>query len=183
MTSPFPGFAAPAAGFEQPFEMLAACHERMRRSLALLARLIDHVAANGHDAKSRSAASNLLRYFDLAAALHDQDEQRHVFPLLAAADDPGLAAAVERLHHDHVRMEGLWAGLRATLDAWSRPDAVGRVDASLREQAAAFDCLYAAHLRTEEEVVFPAARSRIDAARLASMSAEMLHRRRDAAGA
>ena len=35
-----PGFDAPAVGFEQPFEMLLACHDRVRRSLALLGRLV-----------------------------------------------------------------------------------------------------------------------------------------------
>ena len=61
-----PGFASPGVGFEQPFEMLEACHERVQRSLALLQRLVDHVDRNGHDADSRSAARDVLRYFDIA---------------------------------------------------------------------------------------------------------------------
>jgi len=35
--------ATPAVGFEQPFEMLAACHERVNRMLALLERLREHL--------------------------------------------------------------------------------------------------------------------------------------------
>ena len=31
-----PGHRAPGAGFEAPFEMLDACHERVHRMLALL---------------------------------------------------------------------------------------------------------------------------------------------------
>ena len=112
-----PGFDSPAVGFEQPFDMLAACHERVRLSLALLGRLIGHVDAYGHDAKSRSAAIDVLRYFDLAAPLHDQDEELHVFPMLTGSDDAGLTAAVARLRVDHARMEALWAGLRCVLDA------------------------------------------------------------------
>ena len=34
-----PGLHAPAAGFDAPFALLDACHERVRRSLALLERL------------------------------------------------------------------------------------------------------------------------------------------------
>ena len=30
-----PGFSSPAAGFDEPFAMLDACHERVRRSLGL----------------------------------------------------------------------------------------------------------------------------------------------------
>ncbi len=174
----FPGFDSPAVGFGQPFEMLEACHERVQRSLALLGRLIVHVDANGHDANSRSAAADVLRYFDVAAPLHHQDEELHVFPMLAEADDAGLVAAVAGLRTDHARMEALWAGLRVTLVAWSRPDSAGAIDDAARRQAAEFERLYAAHLQTEEGLVFPAARARMGAARLADMSADMAQRRR-----
>ena len=33
-----PLHAAPTAGFDAPFELMGACHERMARTLALLAR-------------------------------------------------------------------------------------------------------------------------------------------------
>jgi hemerythrin-like domain-containing protein len=178
MTRAFPGFDSPAVGFEQPFEMLAACHERVQRSLALLARLIEHIDGHGHDAQSRSAATDVLRYFDVAAPLHHQDEELHVFPMLAGTDDAGLAAAVAGLRADHARMEDLWAGLRTTLGAWSGLDSAGVVDGAARREAAEFERLYAGHLQTEEGLVFPAARARMDAARLAAMSADMHRRRR-----
>ena len=38
-TVPLPGFGAAAVGFDTPFEMLEACHERVQRSLDLLQRL------------------------------------------------------------------------------------------------------------------------------------------------
>ena len=88
--------SAPAVGFEQPFEMLEACHDRVRRSLDLLARLIVHVDRHGHDTQSRSAARDVLRYFDLAAPHHHEDEERHVFPRLLASGDDALVQAVQR---------------------------------------------------------------------------------------
>lgn len=39
-----PGHRAPGAGFEAPFEMLDACHERVHRMLALLVKLQRHIA-------------------------------------------------------------------------------------------------------------------------------------------
>ncbi|MDO9315730.1 MAG: hemerythrin domain-containing protein [Burkholderiaceae bacterium] len=177
MTSTFPGFDSPAVGFEQPFEMLLACHERVRRSLALLGRLVRHVGDHGHDEQSRSAASDVLRYFDLAAPLHHDDEEQHVFPILAGSGDADLAAAVAGLHSDHLRMSALWAGLRVTLEAWSGAGAAGAGAGALLDQIADFDHLYAAHLATEEGVVFPAARARMDDQRLAVMSADMQRRR------
>jgi hemerythrin-like domain-containing protein len=174
----FPGFDSPAVGFEQPFEMLGACHERVRRSLALLGRLTLHIDAHGHDVNSRSAAADVLRYFDLAAPLHHQDEERHVFPALADSDDAGLTVAVAGLRADHARMEALWAHLRTTLVEWSRCDAAGAIDDAVRRCASEFEHLYAGHLQAEEGVVFPAARARMGAAQLAAMSADMAHRRR-----
>src|SRR5688572_25382640 len=60
----------PSVGFDQPFEMLAACHARMDRSLDLLGRLGRHLHDQGCDAQARSAATDVLRYFDIAAPLH-----------------------------------------------------------------------------------------------------------------
>ena len=82
VSASIPGFSAPAVGFEQPFEMLEACHDRVRRSLALLRRIVDHVDAHGHDAASRSAVADVLRYFDLAGPHHHEDEEEDLFPAL-----------------------------------------------------------------------------------------------------
>ena len=96
-----PGMHGPAAGFDEPFELLAGCHDRVRRSLTLLKRLADRMASEGADAKAQAAARDVLRYFDLAAPAHHEDEERHVVPLLAASADPTLVAAASRLLQDH----------------------------------------------------------------------------------
>ena len=176
-----PGFDSPAVGFEHPFEMLEACHDRVRRSLALLDRLVEHVGTHGHDAQSRSAAADVLRYFDLAAPLHHEDEERHVFPRLEHCGDAALEAATASLRIDHARMEALWAGLRVALQAWALPGATHDVGMLPRQHAREFGSVYAMHLRVEETLVFPAARARMDAGRLARMSADMQARRQPGA--
>lgn len=168
---------SPAVGFEQPFEMLEACHERVQRSLDLLMRLIDHVARNGHDAQSRSAAQDVLRYFDLAAPHHHDDEECHVFPRVLAAGDAAQIAAVQRLRDDHARMGELWSRLRPVLQGWATEAASGSVQESFRTDAAAFTSLYAGHIPVEEGLVFPAARARYAAADLQAMGDEMRSRR------
>src|SRR5689334_2494815 len=80
-----PGLRSPEAGFDQPFEMLHACHERVRRSLRLLQRLVAHAQVHGADAQVREAAADVLRYFDLAAPAHHEDEERHLVPRLQAS--------------------------------------------------------------------------------------------------
>jgi hemerythrin-like domain-containing protein len=173
-----PGFEAPAVGFEQPFEMLEACHQRVTRTLDLLRRLIGYIDTHGHDGTSRSAAADVLRYFDIAAPLHHQDEELHVFPALDHSPEAGLREAVALLRGDHARMSERWAALRGTLLQWrDRPDAP-LIDDATRQQASDFIGQYAAHIATEEGRVYPAARSGFDAAGLARIGAEMQGRRR-----
>lgn len=172
---------SPAVGFEQPFEMLEACHERVQRSLDLLGRVIEHVAARGHDEQSRSAAHDVLRYFDLAAPHHHDDEERHVFPRVLASGDAAQIDAVRRLRDDHRRMGELWSRLRPVLQAWSDDAAAGPVPEAFRADAQAFTALYAAHIPVEEGLVFPATRALCTAADLQAMGDEMRSRRGAAA--
>lgn len=172
-----PGFASPGVGFEQPFEMLEACHERVQRSLALLQRLVDHVDRNSHDADSRSAARDVLRYFDIAAPLHHEDEELHVFPpLLAQEHDAPLVTLVRQLQRDHVRMAERWATARGPLQAM----ADGQLPAFSAEHEAALDGFaecYADHLRHEDDSIYPAARALLDPGAQSAMGQEMARRR------
>ncbi|WP_338414301.1 hemerythrin domain-containing protein [uncultured Sphaerotilus sp.] len=172
-----PGFASPAVGFDQPFEMLQACHDRVERSLALLQRLVAHVRDHGHDAASRSAARDVLRYFDLAAPHHHLDEERHVLPPLLASDDADLRALAEQLVAEHRRMEALWAALRVPLQQWA-DEAPASTTFPLPEALAEFTAVYAGHIAREEAHAYPQARTLLDAATLADMGAEMSARRR-----
>lgn len=171
----------PGSSYAQPFELLAACHERILRSLALLQRLLEHLGGPaGADAAARSAACDLLRYFDLAAPLHHQDEERHVFPPLEAGADPGLHQACAQLREDHRQMAAQWQDLRAPLlqvQAGQMPDELPHFAA----QAQAFARLHEQHLRTEETLVFPSAQARLEGQDLrgamSEMGAEMAGRR------
>ena len=172
-----PGLHTPAVGFEQPFEMLEACHERVQRSLALLQRIVDHVDRHGHDADSRSAAHDVLRYFDIAGPHHHEDEERHVFPALAGHADPAVRAAVAQLQADHVRMHAQWARLRKVLLDWRDAEQPATIAAAQRQLVQDFVASYERHIPLEESVVYPAARPRFTDADLARIGAEMARRR------
>ena len=171
-----PGFGAPAVGFDTPFEMLEACHERVERSLDLLARLCTYLQDHACADTARQAAHDVLRYFDLAAPLHDEDEELHVFPLLLARGDATVVAQVRQLQADHLRMEQNWQAARALLLALAegRQTAFSAADEAVLTDFAAG---YGAHIRTEEDVVYPAARTLLDAQALAHMGREMRQRR------
>lgn len=95
----------PAPGFDQPLEMLQACHGRIEERLQTLERLAEHAATRGPDANAQSAAKDVLRYFDTSGAQHHQDEDEDLFPLLrkraAASGRNEVAAAVDELEREH----------------------------------------------------------------------------------
>jgi hemerythrin-like domain-containing protein len=162
--------AGPAVGWDTPFEMLLACHERVERMLGLLERLAAHLAAHGVDANARQAAQDVLRYFDLAGPAHHEDEERHLFPRLA--ERGGAAAALaQRLHADHLAMSQQWAVVRGTLQAV--------VQGTPPDTSAwpAFAALYRSHIAAEEGEAYPAAQALVDDAALRAMGAEMAARR------
>jgi hemerythrin-like domain-containing protein len=171
-----PGFDSPAVGFEQPFEMLAACHERVQRSLDLLARLIAHVRDQGHDTHSRSAARDVLRYFDLAAPQHHLDEERHVFPRMLAHGSATEQALVQRLKAEHREMEALWAQLRPALQSWSTTQEPA-AHTELEALAQRYTALYTQHLQDENTTVFPAVQRITTDAEASTMGREMQARR------
>ncbi|MDH4062498.1 MAG: hemerythrin domain-containing protein, partial [Aquincola sp.] len=112
-------YASPSAGFDTPFEMLEACHERVHRMLALLDRLSEHLARQGLDTAAHQAAQDVMRYFDNAGPAHHEDEERHVLPRLRAAGRHDLA---DRLHGDHEQMAVAWQRVRADLLALAEGD-------------------------------------------------------------
>lgn len=160
--------SSPGAGFEAPFEMLHACHERVLQRLRTLERLAAHLPVHGADDQARQAAADVLRYFEIAAPHHHEDEERHVLPRLRAQ---GRAELAERIAADHVQMAEAWAALRVQLQglqAGTPPDTTAWPD---------FVSLYQAHIELEEGEAFPASAAACSAEELTAMGAEMAGRR------
>jgi len=165
-----PGRPGPDAGFAAPYDMLGACHEKVLRMLDLLERLQAHLREHGPDSQAAQAARDVMRYFDLAAPLHHEDEERHVFPLLLQSGNPAWVALAGRLQQEHRDMEPAWQALRQQLEQVSAGQ--GR---SL--QAEGFASLYRAHLQAEDEGAYPAARGLGNAVLSAAMGLDMMRRR------
>ena len=109
------------AGFDDPLEMLLACHRRIDKQLETLKRLRAHVDAKGVDAEASAAAQAVLRYFASAAVNHLEDEEQDLFPLLARRiDDAGESARFAHfratLEADHRQLEAAWHRLRRPLE-------------------------------------------------------------------
>lgn len=175
-----PGFGDPAVGFDTPFDMLEACHERVLRSLALLQKLQDYLHDHPCDDSAHQAARDVLRYFDMAAPLHHEDEELHVFPPLLERGGADTVAAVRQLQQDHEAMSANWQAARALLQALAEGS---QESFSAPDEAvlARFAGVYAEHIRLEEDLVYPAARALLAPEAVQAMGAEM-RRRRGAAG-
>lgn len=166
----------PGPSFDAPFDMLTACHERLDRTLALLARLREHLGSHGADTQAQQAARDVMRYFDQAAPQHHHDEELHVFPPLIAQGDPAVLGVVTRLQQDHLQMEARWHRAREVLAAV----ADGRLATLPPDDSAALDAfaaLYADHIRAEETIAYPAARAVLGPQEIAAMGQEMKRRR------
>jgi hemerythrin-like domain-containing protein len=172
MTATIAFHRAPSAGFDAPFEMLAACHERVARMLQLLERLAGHLQAHGADGQAAQAARDVMRYFDIAGPAHHEDEERHVLPWLAAH---GQAPLARRLHEDHVAMAADWQAVRADLLAVA--DGRWGAGTAAPPRWAAFAARYVEHVALEDSRAYPPVRDEAGPERLAAMGREMASRR------
>jgi hemerythrin-like domain-containing protein len=169
----------PGPSFDEPLEMLAACHERIEAQLGTLERLGPHLEKHGCDAEAKAAAQAVLRYFDTAGRLHHQDEDEDLFPLLRGraglAGRPEVAAVIDELEREHETMEAQWIRLRARLQAIAAGEA--RLGA---EDVARFAWLYRRHMDREATAVLPFAREALDEGQRAMLGSRMAARRKTA---
>ncbi|WP_432722531.1 hemerythrin domain-containing protein [Jeongeupia wiesaeckerbachi] len=168
-------FATEAVGFDTPIAMLVACHDRVRHYAGLLPKLADHLAAHGIDAEAVRAAASILRYFDMAAPLHHQDEDDDLFPLLRERGDAALRARIDAIAAEHDGLSAQWQALRPALQALAigqsatlDPDAVRR-----------FAHDYPAHAEREERELYPHAARLLNADELDALGRLMAARRTD----
>ncbi|WP_188691783.1 hemerythrin domain-containing protein [Silvimonas amylolytica] len=166
------------AGFDDPVSLLLACHERVRHYLSLLQKLTTHHASHGSDEQAQDAARAVLRYFDVAAPLHHQDEDDHLFALLKTRADATLSAEINALAAEHPHLHAQWAQLRVTLMA------IGQGESAILNEAEVdgFVALYTQHAAREENAVYPYAQTLLSDAEREDMGRQMAARRGVSAG-
>lgn len=177
-----PGLPRPAAGFDAPLDMLAACHQRLQHQCRTLRRLVPHVAAHGADAQAQEAATAVMRYFDRAAVDHHADEEQDLFPALleamAGSDAVCLRELTTALTQQHHDLHAQWQALRGTLARIAAGDTV-TLDAARVE---AFVAANLQHMAREEAELLPMAARLIDDTALQHIGSAMRHRRGIAPG-
>ena len=166
------------ASFDQPLDMLAACHERIERELVVLEGLQAHLTKSGCDHEACAVAQGVLRYFDTAGEMHHKDEDEDLFPLIrrraAAEGRAEVAAVIDELEREHATMHSQWQRLRDRLQAIAGGE--GKLDG---EDLARFAWLYRRHMEREGAAVMPFARQALDAGQLAALGERMAARRNE----
>lgn len=156
-------------------DLLLECHERIRTFLSLSRRL--GTEAPGDEDAIRDAAERIRRYFTEALPLHARDEEESLLPRLRGLD-PAVDHELEEMAREHGEHE---PPLRALVAACEALAVAPRRQAELASRIAAaadeLDRHFAAHLRREEEVIFPAVRRLLDAGADAGIVKELRARR------
>ena len=169
--------AQPGPTFDEPLEMLSACHERIEAQLRTLERLVPHLREKGSDEAARRAAQGVLRYFDTGGRLHHEDEDTDLFPMLRAkAAEQGraeIAGIVDELEREHATMHSQWQRLSDALAAVAAGG--GRLEAG---EVSRFAWLYRRHMRREGAAVLPFARDALGEAERRALGERMAARRR-----
>ena len=173
----FPGFDAPAAGFEAPLEMLTACHGRVESQCQTLLRLVPHLAVNGSDQAAREAAQNVMRYFDTSARHHHADEEEDLFPALLrsapVAELAPLRELIAALQAQHRELEQAWGALRRKLEGVR----LGTMRDLAADEVGRLVDLYRSHIEREEKELLPLAARVLGTAQLDSVGRAMRLRR------
>jgi hemerythrin-like domain-containing protein len=163
------------SSFEEPFDMLSACHQRVLHMIDLLERLGEHLDQIGADASARQAARDLMRFFDLAAVHHHNDEELHIVPRLRRLGNDALA---QRILNEHRALARDWDQIRSGLSKLSMHADELREGLSVRRSNwQRFAADYRAHMALEEREIFPAIRATLGTEALKEIGGEMSRRR------
>lgn len=135
-------------------DQLLVCHERIRRFVALAARLATENAAPEELA---AAATLISRYFGESFPQHLADEE--ALARVLAARDGALDAALGTMHKDHIAHAPDVAELVAICrEIGADPATRPHLSEALAAVAERLESAFAAHLALEERVIIPAVR-------------------------
>ena len=167
-------------GFEDPVEILNACHEKVRHFATLTIRLRDYLQKVGVDVTAVEAASRIRRYFNQAAVLHHQDEELDLFPalmalkegMISASSKESLVLSIQSLQREHETLGEAWS----QIDRWLQSIESG----VLYSEPACVDLFahaYTNHADREENEIYPFSKH-LDKSVLGKIGLNMVERRR-----
>lgn len=172
ITQPRPSNQPP----EDALDLLIGCHQRIRHFTAAATKLA-HAQGASHD-DIRMTAAGVSRYFSVSLPLHEADEEDTVRPRLDKLDDNRVHHTLAAMHDQHEAIDELIERLLPLLQLVERnPAALEQAGSEMCAITKALGEIFTAHLKLEEEEIFPAMRRQLPYADQAAMLQEMQSRR------
>lgn len=103
------------ASWQDPIEMLYACHSKVKKFCRQLAILPDYLSKNGVNQAVKNDVRQILTYFNQSAPLHHDDEERDFFPALVR-HQPQAQQRINELAEQHHQLHQNWALLSVQLE-------------------------------------------------------------------
>ncbi len=161
-------FIEPAQDFTSAKPVLKAYHEDFRKRAAALVQLTASVQEQGMTRESAQGCVGFYCQYCIANGLHQQDEERFVFPL-AISLSAGLEETIALLEQEHQQISKVWDSLAELL---TEPEEVTDFD-ELHSLSMEFERLLTEHLQHEEQMLLPEISVLFTEAQWAEIGAEM----------
>ncbi len=162
----------PAVGWDDPIDMLYACHGKVKNFCRQLRILPGYLQTKGINQAVKNDVRQILTYFNHSAPLHHEDEEQDFFPALLSYR-PDVQPDIDALERQHLDLHQNWARLSAQLEALLHDDCV-QVDPALIDT---FIAAYDSHI-AREEPLFELGKQQLSAAELQAMGKIMAARRK-----
>lgn len=161
-----------------PSDLLLACHQRIRHFSDVAVKL-----AHAHGIAENEivqAATGLHRYFSVALPLHEADENLSLHPRLrrAVPADELAGPAADAMLDQHLAIDEL---VERLVPLWqllqSAPEKLPETAGEMCALSSRLNEIFQAHLKLEEETIFPAMDKYLSATEQADIVREMQERR------
>ena len=167
--------ARPDSGFDDPLGMLKDCHRRIESFLRVLCTVAERAHGQPMTLEESDAVQSALSYFRTGGQRHTADEEESLFPRLRKA---GASAEISELEDDHREASELHGEVETIYRRWMADAELLERDAeSLKVATERLRELYDAHIRVEDEVVFPKAAQVLDKGAIRAIGEEFRARR------
>lgn len=171
----------PENNFTNPLGLLSDCHRRIEYFLGLLVTVTQQAQGNSLSGEQRKALETAIFYFKQAAPKHTLDEEESLFPRMRVSGNAQAQAALavlDSLHTDHTVANELHKQVEEIARQWLEEDKLsGKQVHRLTDMLDELSAIYQRHIATEDNEVFPLAKTVLEKAELESVGREMAARR------
>jgi hemerythrin-like domain-containing protein len=168
----------PESTLDDPIGLLKDCHRRIEGFLNIQHQAVRKAHGRALTAEERQMVEASLRYFRESEPRHNADEEESLFPRLRGGEAAAILADMARLEGEHRQNAPLHKRVAELYSRWIAEGPLTDDEAGeLRTITEQFQKTYQAHIRLEEEVVFPHAAKNLKKDELLAIGGELKARR------